>query len=95
MQQLARRSLPAGGIERICALDIEWARRFLKDERGVVPHAARSSMTGEVMNPDEIVLMMLHQLRTALGTAEQVQESYAWLRARRYQGLFGELIGLN
>jgi hypothetical protein len=86
----AIKSMPAGAIDAIRSLNVQFVIDFMK-RRGTPLVASRSEMTGQPMSVEAIALMTCHQLRTALGTATQVEESYKWLRFHGFAGLFGDV----
>lgn len=75
-------------IQKVRALDIEWAHAFNMSTAGHRFQRAKSEVTGAWMNADEVALFSLHRLRTRLGSKKERKESTAWLRERGFKGLF-------
>lgn len=87
----ALKNLPAGSIEAVRALNIRWMHDNFVKTQGKPIVAAPSRRTQKWISADEVALISLHQLRTALGTRTQSLESYKWLKDRGLAGLFGDV----
>ena len=75
-------------IQKVRALDIQWAHAFNVQITGHRFTPAKSEATGSWMDADEVALVSLHRLRTRLGSKKERKESTAWLRERGLKGLF-------
>jgi hypothetical protein len=87
-------SLPLEDREAICKLDIDFAKRKAATW-GQVFVDGRSMYSGQHMTADEVVLMLLHQIRMHVGNRKQRRASKEWLKCRGLRGSFGAPLDLN
>lgn len=87
--------LPPAHVAAVRRLDVAWMQAFNTHVTGGPFKAARSEVTGEWFESDEIALITLHQVRMIVGNKKEARESREWLRALGLKGAFRQPLDKN